>query len=250
MRPFLLTCLLPALACGQPAITPPRVGLIQDSNHSLRAVLGVAANFLLSGSLREGVISSAFSGSFAMVKTDTSIMILDREGAQVYNMDVDAGPALFAFSDEGAPALVYLPQSQTLLQWTTGHLEAASLPADQIGGVIRSVASRGLVVQRDDGIWIVDLAGASQFLMAALDGPVLLRNDGSVLYATVDGFVLRRPNGTEQVLGGTGLQPARLLFDQMSRDWVHVTEAHSPRHQAIRLTPGQEQTYQLPEAQQ
>ena len=60
MKRILLTiCLTGALACGQPAIAPPRVGFIQDSNHSFRPVLGLAGNFVLEASLRDDVTSSA-----------------------------------------------------------------------------------------------------------------------------------------------------------------------------------------------
>jgi hypothetical protein len=255
IRFLLAVCVAGALAYPQPAIAPPRVGLIQDSNHSLRPVLGLAGNFALDASLGEGITTSAFSGSYALVKTDTSIMVLDRDGVQVYSMDADAGPALFAFSNEGAPAFVYLVQSQTLQQWQSDHFEPAPFAADQVNGVVLAIASPGpgrltLIAKRDDGMWTVDLSGASQFLIPPVDGPVLLRNDGSLLYATVEGFVLHHADGTDQAVGGPGLQPVSLGFEQMAQDWIHVTEQNSLRHFAIRLTPGHEQTYQLPEAQQ
>jgi hypothetical protein len=251
MKQFLSTaCLAGALVCGQPVLAPPQVGIIQDSNHSLRRMLGLAGNFVLGDALGEGVVSSAFSGSFGMVKTDTSILVLDRDGQLLCNTDAGAGPAFFAFSNEGVPALVYLPKSQVLLQWASDHLEPAPFSADQIGGVVLAIAVDGLIVKRDDGVWLVDLSGASQLPIPAFDGPVLMRSDGSLLYATADGFLLHHPQGPDQAIGGTGIQPGSLIFEQMGKDWVHVTEQNSTRHFALRLTPGSEQVYQLPESQQ
>lgn len=253
-RSAVVTCFAACVAYGQPAIAPPRVGVIRDSNHALRAVLGLAGNFVLDASVVEHVISSAFSGSFAIVKTDTAITVLDRAGAPVYSGDAEGGPALFAFTEEGAPAFVYLPESQTLLQWKTDRFESAILALDQSDGTVLAIASPApgrvsLVLKRADGTCVLDLSGEGQFALPAMDGPVWLRNDGAVLYATTEGLILRHRDGAEQAVGGTALQPERLSFEQMSRDWVHVTAPDSAHHYAVRLTPGHEQTYELPEAQ-
>jgi hypothetical protein len=256
MKQFLSTaCLAGALVYGQSGVAPPQVGIIQDANHSLRPVLGLAANFVLGDSLGEGVVSSASSGSFGLVKTDTSILVLDRAGQLLFTMDADAGPALFAFSSEGVPAFVYLPQSQLLLKWVTDHLEPTPFSADQIGGAVLAIASAGpdrlsLIAKRDDGTWFIDLPTSSQYLIPAVDGPVLLRGDGSLLYATADSFVLHHPPSPDLAIDATGLQPASLIFEQMGKDWVHVTDQNSTHHFALRLTPGSEQVYQLPESQQ
>lgn len=254
MKLFLSTgCLAGALVFGQPVIAPPQIAIIQDSNHSLRQVLGLAANFVLGDSLGEGVVSSAFSGSFGIVKKDTSILVLDRTGELLWSMGADAGPALFAFSGEGAPAFVYLPQSQILLQWASDHLEPTPFNADQIGGVVLAIASRGggllsVVANRDDGVWLMDIADGRQSLIPAVTPPVLLRDDGSLLYASPEGFLLRQADGSEVIIGGAGVRPTAL--EHMGADWVHVTEQDSSRHYAIRLAPGNQHIFQLPEAQQ
>jgi hypothetical protein len=258
MRQFLSTaCLAGALLFGRPvvaqSIAPPQVGTIQDSKHSLRPVLGLAANFVLGDSLGEGVVSSASSGSFSMVKTDAALVVLNRDGQVLCSMDADAGSAAFAFSTGGVPAFVYVPQSQVLLRWVSDHLERTPFNADQIGGVVLAIASPGpdrltFLVRHDDGIWSVDLSGSAKWLLPAVDGPVLLRGDGSLLYATADGIQLRQADGSEVNIVGAGVRPTTL--EHMGSDWVHVTEQNSSRHYAIRLASGHEQIYQLPEAEQ
>ena len=161
-------------------------------------------------------------------------MVLARDGGTLYTTGADAGPALFAFSDEGTPAFVYLPQSQALLRWTADHFE----PAGQIGDAVLSMASPGpgrvsLAVKRNDGIWTVDPTGAGEFLIPPVDGPVLLRNDGSVLYAAADHLVLHRPDGTDQVVGGTGIEPARLV----SNKWLRIGSTYSPGFHASLRDP-------------
>lgn len=236
---------------SQPAIAPPQLGWVRDSNSGLRPVTGLAANFILGDSAADGVVSSAFSGSFGIVKTGTSLSVLDRDGQTVFRADAEAGAALFAFADDGTPAWVYLTQSQTLLKWTAGRLEPAVFNLDLLGGVVQAIASPArdvatVVVKREDGLWRVDLDTGTQTLLPGIDSPVLLRNNGALLYAGSQGLVLRQANGSDQPIEGS---VAVESFELMGKDWVHVTERDSSRHFAIRLEPGREQLYQLPEAQ-
>ena len=236
---------------GQPAITPPQLGWVRDENSGLRPVTGIAANFIVGDSVTDGVISSAFSGSFGIVKTDASLSVLDRDGQTVFRTDAEAGPALFAFSDDGAPAFVYLSQSQTLLKWNTDRLEPALFNLDLLAGDVQTIASPAqdrttVVVKRGDGLWLVDLDLGTQTLLPGIEGPVLLRNNGSLLYTGAQGLMLRQADRSEQPFESS---IAVASFELMGKDWVHITERDSSRHFAIRLEAGREQLYQLPEAQ-
>ena len=257
-RFFPAFCLTAALALtqlpGQPAITPPQLGWVRDANSGLRPVTGIAANFIVGDSVTDGVISSAFSGSFGIVKTDASLSVLDRDGQTVFRTDAEAGPALFAFSDDGVPAFVYLSQSQTLLKWNTDRLEPAPFNLDILdlpGNPIQAIASpkrdrAAIVVKRPDGLWLVDLDLGTQTLLPGIEGPVLLRNNGSLLYTGPQGLMLRQADRSEQPFESS---IAVATFELMGKDWVHITERDSSRHFAIRLESGREQLYQLPEAQ-
>ncbi len=254
-RFFPVVCWMATVALSQvssqPAIAPPQLGWVRDANSGLRPVTGLAANFILGDSVTDGVVSSAFSGSFGIVKTDASVSVLDRDGQTVFRADAEAGAALFAFADDGTPAFVYLTQSQTLLKWTSGRLEAAGFNLDILGGVVQAIASPArdlvtVVVKREDGLWRVDLDTGTQTLLPGIDGPVLLRNNGALLYAGSQRVALRQANGSDQPIEGS---VAVESFELMGKDWVHVTERDSSRHFAIRLEPGREQLYQLPEAQ-
>jgi hypothetical protein len=236
---------------GQPLIAPPQLGWLRDANHGLRSVTGLAANFILGESLIEGVVSSASSGSFTIVKTGSSVLVLDHGGHTIFDAAAEAGPALFAFSDEGIPAFAYLPRSQFLLKWNDDRLTPAPFDLEILGGAVQAIASPGpdraaVVVKRDDGLWLVDLELGTQTFLPGIDGVVLLRNDGALLYAGRKGFVLRQADGSEQAIQGSA---ALASFEQMGKDWVHVIERDSSRHFAIRLEPGREQLFQLPEGE-
>ncbi len=251
----LVLCLTATVALarlsGQPVIAPPQVGWVRDANSGLRPVTGLAANFILGDSVTDGVLSSAFSGSFGIVKTDASLRVLDRAGQTVFRMDAEAGPALFAFSDDGVPAFVYVAQSQTIFKWNRDRLEPALFTLDLCNGSVLSIASpardrAAAVVKREDGLWLVDLNLGTQTLLSGIDGPVLLRNNGAVLYTGPEGLVLRQADRSDLPIQGS---VAVATFELMGKDWVHVTEREPSRHFAIRLDTGREQMYQLPEAQ-
>lgn len=242
---------LATVVLAQRVIVPPQLGWVRDANSGLRPVTGLAANFILGDSVTDGVVSSAFSGSFGIVKTDVALSVLDRDGQTVFRRDTDTGPALFAFSDDGAPAFVYLTQSQALLKWKTDRLEPAPFNVEGLAGDVQSIASpvrdrAAIVVKRDDGLWLVDPDLGTQSFLPGVEGPVLLRNDGSLLYAGPQGLMLRQTDRSEQPLDSS---IAVATFELMGKDWVHITERDSLRHFAIRLESGREQIYQLPEVQ-
>lgn len=244
MKQFLpIACLCAAAAFAQPAIAPPQLGWISSAGQ-LRPVIGLAANFLLGDSIRDAVVSSAFSGSFVIVKTDTSITVLDRQAQVLAQADADAGGALFAFSSDGEPAFVYLTQSKSLLRWNMDHLEAA---AADFSGTVLAIGSASAIVKRDDGLWRVDLNTGTEEFVPGVDGPVQLLRDGSLLYSDSQSFVVRQPDGTERRIDGF---VAVAAFEQMDKDWVHITGRDSTRHFAIRLEPGREQLFELPDGTQ
>ena len=247
----LLLAPLAAQLSAQPGLASPQLGWLRDAASGLRPVTGIAGNFILGDSVTDGVVSSAFSGSFGILKNDTSLSVLDRAGQTVFRADSEAGPALFAFADDGTPAFVYLTQSQTLLKWNGSGLEPAAFQLDNLGGIVQSIATPArdlatVVISSEDGLWLVDLGTGTRTFLPGVDGPVLLRNNGALLYAGSQGLVLRLADQSEQPFEGS---VAVASFELMGKDWVHVTERESARHFAIRLEPGREQLYQLPEAQ-
>ncbi|MGI8742473.1 MAG: hypothetical protein ACR2NN_07860 [Bryobacteraceae bacterium] len=231
------------VAFAQPAIESPQIGWITSSGQ-LRPVIGLAANFVVGESIGDRVVSSSFSGSFGLVKTDSSVLVLDRAAQVLFQTDADPGPALFAFATDGSPAFVYLAQTKSLLSWKSDHLETTAFELD---GTVLAIGNRDVIVKRDGGLWRVDLADGTQTPIPGVEGPVLPLSDGSLLYSDSQSFVLRQPDGTERRIDGA--VPAA-AFEQMGKDWVHVTEQDSTRQFAIRLELGREQLFQLPESAQ
>ena len=63
------------------------------------------------------ILSEAFSGSFGLLKTDSSLAAFNSQGKLLASVDAAPGPALFAFSPGGTTALAYIASSNALVEW-------------------------------------------------------------------------------------------------------------------------------------
>ena len=235
-----------SIASTQPAITSPQIGFVLDNASAVRPVMGVAGNFTLGDPIRGSVVSSAFLGSFGIVKTESALAVFDASGHILFEQDAPAGPALLGSQ------LVYLTQTKALLRWTDTSLEP--LPWTLEGDVL-SVAEPDsghvlAAVRRDDGIWLLlySLASGaieSQSALPAGDGPVLLSDNGGFVFSDPERLRIRRPDATEVQFEAPQIQS----LQQIGNGWIQAT-ASDGRQFALDTRPGREQLYQLPEAQQ
>ncbi len=239
---------------AQHAIAPPEVGFLVDSHANSYSVKGVAGNFVIGHAAGTGIISGAFSGSFRLLKSDSEIHVINQAGRIVARTDAPAGPALFAFSPDGSPAVVYFPQSKTLRIWDGREFR----PGPEFGedvGAIRSLSATlaEFAVQREGELWMlqVDLRSGATVSQAALTGiaaPVLMLSDGTLVYSNVHGLVLRRTDGSEKQIAAH--LPAKFALSQMGSEWVQVTDLGVGRLSTLNVEPGHEAYYLLPEVRQ
>jgi hypothetical protein len=260
MMKFLMKVLLASLtvvttaAWAQHALTPPQVGFIQDALGQIYIVKGLAGNFLVSVAVSSGIVSAAYSGSFGLLKADSTLIVVDQQGHGVASVRAPAGPALFAFAADGSPALAYFEQSKTLDVWD-GHTFQTSGPMEaQAPLAIASVSPTraAFIVLREDGLWEygVELATGAIVSRTALPGVTvpLLMVAGSVVYRDAKGVVVRSKDGSERHIAAD--LPLNLAFGQMGNGWVQVTDLATNHLFAASIQPGHEAYYLLPEKRQ
>jgi hypothetical protein len=243
-------------ALSAQSIQPPQVGFASGAGGSLRRLYGVAGNFILGSALRENVLSQAFSGSLGLLKTATALQAFDAQGRILATLDAAPGPALIAFTPGGLSALVYLPGSDALIQWQDNRFETLPVrpaPDNVVALAFPDVFEASLFVQRGDTIWELRLSlrrpgPLSQRALPGVTAPLLALANGSLLFSDPNGLVLRRPDNSELHLA-TSL-PAGFSLQQMSGDWIQLSDRNSARRWAVRISPGREAVYQLPEASQ
>jgi hypothetical protein len=247
---------LTASAGAQPAIAPPQLGFVEDSARTLRPAYGLAGNFILGPSVVGKIVTEAFSGSFGLLKTDTSLAAFDSQGKLLATMNVAPGPALFAFSPDGLTALAFVASSDTLLEWRGTAFAPVSLHyEDSITDAVLALAfptpfEASLMVQRNGTVWQWNLplgtVGApSQSALAGVHPPLLVLPSGDLVYRDAGAIVVRRTDASEVRIAAA--LPVSISMQQMNQDWVQLTDLSSNSRFAIRTTPGREGFYRLPE---
>jgi hypothetical protein len=246
-------------AWAQPAIAPPQVGFMQDATGSVRAVYGLAGNFLTGDPIASGVISAAFSGSFGSATTDSTVFVTDAQGQTIAASDAPAGPALFAFASNGKPALVYLLSSNTLLQWSGATLSLvpldwAAIAADAVLSIAEPDPDHvAILVQRKDGVWDVRVLLAtgevdSQTALPTVMGPACMLASGDVVSSDVGGLVVHKPDGS--VVHIAARLPDSFSLQQMGDEWLQLRDLATGGQFAVRISKDREGFYELPEVNQ
>jgi len=194
----------------------PRLGLVRAEDGSVRMIMGVAGNFLKGPQWMDGVVSVAFTGRVAMMKTDGEILVLNASGEIVRTEQAPPGPAVFSFHEDGSEAGVHFAGS----------------------GVVAAGPS-SVVMRRGDELWLVE-PGSDRRLEEASE-PVLFLPDGRLLFRRGQDVVLRNRGGQEEQIAAP-LTVERLSL--MGRNWVHAVAGKV--HRTLRLEGDSPKWFELP----
>ena len=246
MKVFFITaatlCAWAVWAQAQPGLVRPQLGTMLDSSGAARPVYGVPGSVMLGDPAATGVLASACSRQLCLLKTDSALL------SPTGSIPAPAGPAVFAL--DGAEAFVYFPESQQLAHWHGGQLDFTPL---NVEGKILSLRAEGgkidAVIRRGDRVSIESLSldGASLGVTGSLpDGTqaAMLTGTGGVLFANRDSLVLLHADGTEKRFEVAGAQAMFALGDG------YVEVRAGPSTYAVRVDPGQERIFLLPEVLQ
>jgi len=211
---------LSILSCAwaQSGIDVPAIGIVADPSGSLRAVQGVAGNFLLGPPIATGVLSAACSEQLCLAKTDSRILSATGQA------DAPPGRAIFGF--DGDRAIVFFAESRAFARWNKDRLEPLDWTVDDdVLSILTGNKGIEVALRRD---WA-----------AVTNGPVLLLREG-VLFATADELVFRHRDGSEarfELTGGESITPMGPHYAAIRAGAVTF---------ALRLDPGYEQLFLLP----
>lgn len=254
-RTLAITLLWSAISLAQTGLAPPHLGCLVAEGGSLRPVLGVPGNFVLGEVVEWGVVSAACGKGFALIKREDALELVDEESGLIRRWSAPGGPALFALSREGQPALVYFPQTSQWfrvadqglrnveLEWPERNIEVLAIAQpgrDRLAAVVRRESSLRLLKLSLESLRIEEeseLAGAT--------APVLLGPDGALLLAADDGLAVRMPGGGDRWVALPG-RAAGLA--QIGEGWIEVRLAEGKGRWGLRLLKDGEELYQLPEA--
>jgi hypothetical protein len=247
---FLFAILAFAATAG--GVDAPSVGYGRNPAGSIVRVSGVSGAFVVAATDQTGVVSAAFSERLGLVKTDSTVRVLDAAGNLLNECDAPAGPALFGFDASGRTGAAWYPSTHALMFY--GDSQWNPVPFDANGGAVLAVAvkdnERVLAVVQSDQLTIVRIRlvdGAVEDVtsLGSSGGPAHLFGDGTALFHRDGAIVRRTPGGAELAVDGltdvTGFLP-------MGADWVQARTA-SGRSFALRLSP-EPRFFVLPEVSQ
>jgi hypothetical protein len=226
-------------AHGQTRVDRPQLGAMLDSSGVVRSLYGVPGGILLGDNLATGALSIACSRRLCLIKTDSAIL------SSTGPVPAPPGPALFAL--DGETALVYFPASKQLARWHDGQLDFLNvrIPGEVLSLRAGSESTLEAAVRHEGRVSLltISLENDSASMTGSIPhaGLVMLPAQG-ILFSNRDGLVLRHRDGTEIRFDVTDADAAFALWD----GYAEVRAGHSTY--AIRLDPGHEQIFLLPEA--
>ena len=235
-RLLFLTSLLLTETCAFGQLNRPQLGMMLDANGGARAMFGLPGSLTVSDPAMTGVVSLGCA-SICLMKTDSSLVMRGQTPGQT--VDAPAGVALFAFDSTGA--FVYFSATKQLVRWQSGALTPVSFHVTGEILSIRSVhGSPEFAVRMDDEIRVVRDDDVVIYTFPRGARAVMLLGDG-VLFSTGDEIVLRRSDASDLTFSLSGAT----AFWAMAPDYVEIRAAGAIY--GLRITPGREQIFQVPE---
>jgi hypothetical protein len=227
---MLLTC---GVAWAQGTIDQPRMGVMVDGFARARPVFGVSASVTLGDPAASGVVAVACSDSWCILKTRDAIV------AGGVSAKAAPGPGLLAI--DAATALVYFPRFHMLARWHDGILEPVAMNVTGTIVGLRSIAGVAQFAVRRNGVtWIVDADNQAIDSIPSASGPLILL-PGATIYTDGDDVVLRRADRSEVRFPVPGAQS----FAAMAASYVQIRAGQASY--ALRIDPGHERIFELPE---
>jgi hypothetical protein len=228
----LLLIALGAVAWGQNSVGLPCLGKIVDRFGNLRSLCGVSGGFLLSDASEQTAISVGFSYRGGWIKTANKITVLD--DGKTFEAEAPDGTALFAFRGDGSPAFAYFQATREMIQWNGESTKKVEVPVE-IEVVSLGVTAIGgwlVLAKRPEGGLFVLSENGREADREGLSG-LVINGERSLTY--FNGML--RLGEMEFAMDSA---PQRMEW--INPEWLHLGGV------ALRITPGREALYVLPEA--
>jgi hypothetical protein len=242
------------------AIDIPHIGYTRDPQGMVRAIDGIAGNFLLSDPVAaDEAVAFAWNGTVGIRKTQTSIEGWNGAAARSTGFDAPAGAVVIGFDRTNSQtAWIYSRSTHALFVMTPSQSSGPSgmievpvdvAPGEEVLALAGGRDSVDIAVKSEDGVFVAtfDRASGTRIAESALGVPrashILLLQDGSILGVTGSTIWLRRMDGS-QWSTESGVQLRELAW--MGREWIQLTGIG--RQLALRIRAGSDPVlYTIPQ---
>ncbi|HEY3936826.1 MAG TPA: hypothetical protein VGL97_05325 [Bryobacteraceae bacterium] len=235
MKPLFAFLALAALLSAQ--VNSPRAGVARFADGTIRTVLGLPANLLVSATPLAYADFASFSDAGGLVSRNGLIRLLGPDGSPVAEYASGETAPLLNIDGPLSTTIAWLPSQHALLHWTGHSFSLTEVNISSLGGEATSVQTFGsdqarlLVTHPNASVSAITLSletgnVVSSDILPAAHGRAFAQHS-FVVCENPQGLVVESPDGLSRTvpLSAAGLPAGDLTIERMSSDWLHVSSA-------------------------
>ena len=253
-KPILrLSCFLAgSLALAQ--LQAPRIGLVRQSDGTVRPLFGMTANVLYGDPVPlSGATAASFSGQAGLIATAGHIFLTDADGMTLDSFETPEEKPFLSITDGPTTAFVWLPSANVLLQWNGRGFTSLSIDGSRLTGSLVDIrngphGSVAFLVNAPDGSVQRNLFSrrdgeyiASEIINGVI-GPAFPA-DSLYLHPDPQGLQVESEEGVISVLT---IRAADLTFEHAGKQWIHATSAENGQQWLLHITDRTVEVTELP----
>lgn len=256
MRSRIVRIIFPVLLAGilQAQVRAPQIGVIRSSDGSVRAVYGLAANFILASKPIATADTVSFSDRAGLIAANGRIQLVKPDGTPVGEYESHETKPVLNVDTDAASAIAWLPSEHAILRWTGAKFQL--FPIAPVEGRVTSLKADGtnraqLLVLDDDGSTSRATIALSTGELVSLDivagasGPAFAQQAALIsheLSHEQKELVIEFANGMRQHLP----VPGDVVIERMSSEWLHLSSPATNQHWALHVAGSQVDLFVLP----
>lgn len=255
MRSRIVRILLSVLAAGilYAAVSAPQIGVIRCSDGSVRAVYGLAANFILAAKPFATADAVSFSDRAGLMALNGAIELVQPNGAPIGKYESHETKPILNVDGDAGSAIAWLPSQNAVLRWTGSNFRLYPI-APLEGRVTALRASEPdraqLLILNGDGSGSRATVTLSTGELLTLDtipaanGPAFAQQ-AAIISREQKGLLVETANGLRRSLP----VPGDVVVERMSSEWLHLSSPGTNRNWALRVAGSQVELFLLPAVQ-
>jgi len=244
-------------AVSMPAqVGAPKVGVVRYAGGDLRAVFGIAENFVVDRATLGAADAASFSDAGGLIAKGGRIELIGADGKLAAQFD--SGERAPVLNVDGAltSAIAWLPEAQALVAWngkSFRRVEVRSSLLTHVSCVRVLDANTAELLVTEEGGTVSAVAVSlrsgevlSVHLLAGVRGPAFVQQS-FVIFADERGLEISAANGSVRTLP---IDAQAVTFERSSSDWVHIASADRKQNWLLRVKGGALDWCELPAAPQ
>jgi hypothetical protein len=255
MRSRIVRIILPVLAAGilHAEVSAPQLGVIRCSDGLVRAVYGLAGNFILANKVLAPAGAVSFSDRAGLMAKNGAIQLVKADGAPLGKYESQDSKPVLNVDGDVESAIVWLPSEHSVLRWTGASFRL--YPLAPLEGEVTAIKATApdraqLLILSDDGnisratVTLSTGELVSLNVVPEASGAAFAQQSALISHER-DGLVIETPDGVRQHLP----VPSDVVIERMSSEWLHLSSVRTNQDWALHVAGSQVELFILPAVQ-